>query len=235
MTILTVERPTPNVLVITAQPDGASRERGPRRRLLYDTYALLTILLSAFAVLQTIGWLCSHVAAGFTRNVVVSYGELTEQDMARRPKNEGDSFLLDMWRMWVLSFVNFVEAIQLLTPDRVIWPVLGLMPYALRVKWASWRVLEESVMAVRDVGVQLSVTYQSGKRSVRFIDIARIRRLVLNEGITMHRVIVYMAFLVDGQRRMALAFDHLRLDQAQLISAYMQLRDYIGHETVHAE
>ena len=82
-------------------------------------------------------------------------------------------------------------------------------------------------MVVRDMGVQLTVIYESGHKKVRFIDKSKIRGVVLNEGITMHRVIVYMAFLVHGQQKMAVAFRHLRPSAKELTNIYLRVHKHL--------
>lgn len=40
----------------------------------------------------------------------------------------------------------------------------------------------------------------------QFIDMERIRAVILNEGITMQRVVYYMAFVVEGEKNLVVAF-----------------------------
>jgi GPI-GlcNAc transferase complex, PIG-H component len=58
------------------------------------------------------------------------------------------------------------------------------------------QVVEESVCVHRGLGVQLSTRFRSGSTRHRFIDIASIEAVVLNEGIQLFTVLFYMAFIV---------------------------------------
>lgn len=40
----------------------------------------------------------------------------------------------------------------------------------------------------------------------QFLDLQRVRAVVINEGITMHRVVYYMALLVEGKDKLVVAF-----------------------------
>lgn len=94
-------------------------------------------------------------------------------------------------------------------------PLLGL--------WGLQGVKEETILVTQGVGVQLSTTFYSGHSKTRFLDMHRIGAVVLNEGITMHRVIVYLAFIVAGQDRMVVAFEHLRPPLTTLVPIYRSL------------
>jgi hypothetical protein len=59
---------------------------------------------------------------------------------------------------------------------------------------------------VRELGVQLQTKYFSGKERHVFIDKKRIKSIIINEGIASFSVIFYMAFVVDRNDKMILAF-----------------------------
>lgn len=40
----------------------------------------------------------------------------------------------------------------------------------------------------------------------QFLDLQRVRAVLINEGITMHRVVYYLAFVVEGRDRLLVAF-----------------------------
>lgn len=43
----------------------------------------------------------------------------------------------------------------------------------------------------------------------KFLDRTKIRAVLINEGITMHRVVMYLAFVVQGRDKLVIAFENL--------------------------
>jgi hypothetical protein len=68
---------------------------------------------------------------------------------------------------------------------------------ALALASAASAVVSESVLVMRDVGVQLSVRTMTSRspRSVRFIDVETIAHVVLNEAVTTSDVFHYLCFV----------------------------------------
>lgn len=66
--------------------------------------------------------------------------------------------------------------------------------------------LSESMVVIRDLGIQLQAKYYSGKESHLFIDKRKIKSIIINEGLTYYDFIFYMAFIVEGSDKMILAF-----------------------------
>ena len=65
----------------------------------------------------------------------------------------------------------------------------------------------ESILIVRDLGVQVKTVYMDGRCISRFIDHSCIADIIINEGITMLQVKFYMAIIVEGQDRMVIVFE----------------------------
>ena len=88
------------------------------------------------------------------------------------------------------------------------WPLTILLIWSL----GSWlymsaTILEESIVVIRDLGVQIRRTYASGKHTAIFIEKARIQDLVMIEGIKSYCVIYYIAFILNDTTRMILPFE----------------------------
>lgn len=64
----------------------------------------------------------------------------------------------------------------------------------------------ESLTIIRELGVQIQTKYYSGKQTQLFIDKKRIKSVIINEGIKSFSVLFYMAFVVDKNKKMILAF-----------------------------
>lgn len=58
-----------------------------------------------------------------------------------------------------------------------------------------WSVKSESVLFVSSVGLQLTTTYQSGYQTSHFIPWHFITDVIINEAITRHQVVYYLAVL----------------------------------------
>ncbi|KAI8374615.1 GPI-GlcNAc transferase complex, PIG-H component-domain-containing protein [Radiomyces spectabilis] len=89
-------------------------------------------------------------------------------------------------------------------------------------------VKEESILAMRDIGIQVKTTYWGGSSVSRFVNRLKIEDVVLNEGITMWQIKSYMALLVKDQEKMTVVFEHL-LPKLQpiLLDVYRGVRQTI--------
>ncbi|CAM9426126.1 unnamed protein product, partial [Phaeothamnion confervicola] len=96
-------------------------------------------------------------------------------------------------------------------------------------------VREESLLVIQELGVQLTVKYADGREKSKFIDRAKIKAVIINEGVTMHRVVFYMAFVVEGSDCMIVAFEHLRPRLDALLRVYRGTRAAVfGEEEDHS-
>ena len=59
-----------------------------------------------------------------------------------------------------------------------------------------FKVTQESLLVIASLGVQTTTTFASGRQIARYHHISDIRDVVINEGITMHSVIYYLAILL---------------------------------------
>ncbi|CAN0012989.1 unnamed protein product [Choristocarpus tenellus] len=104
-------------------------------------------------------------------------------------------------------------------------PGLGLLGVGLVVACFLWSfkrrhtVKQESLLVIQELGVQITTKYVDGRETSKFLDKAKTRRF-FNEGITMHRVVFYMAFIVEGQGNMVVAFENLKPRLGVLVKIY---------------
>lgn len=54
----------------------------------------------------------------------------------------------------------------------------------------------------------------------QFLDKAKIKAILINEGITMHRVVFYLAFVVTDRDKMVVAFENLKPRLHILVKIY---------------
>ncbi|CAG8434453.1 13771_t:CDS:2 [Funneliformis mosseae] len=91
-------------------------------------------------------------------------------------------------------------------------------------------VKEESILSIRDVGIQVKTIYVNGRSVSRFIDKSKISDVIINEGINMLQVKFYMAIIVEGQDRMVVVFEHLLPKLNILLKVYRGTRSVIFNE-----
>ncbi|CAI2165762.1 24_t:CDS:2 [Funneliformis geosporum] len=97
--------------------------------------------------------------------------------------------------------------------------------------WIKFSIVkEESILSVRDVGIQVKTIYMNGRSVSRFIDKSKISDVIINEGINMLQVKFYMAIIVEGQDRMVVVFEHLLPKLSILLKVYRGTRSIIFNE-----
>ncbi|KAI9479493.1 GPI-GlcNAc transferase complex, PIG-H component-domain-containing protein [Zychaea mexicana] len=68
-------------------------------------------------------------------------------------------------------------------------------------------VKQESILAIKDIGIQVRTVYWGGRSVSKFIDQHKIDDIIINEGITMWQIKSYMAILIKNQERMVVVFE----------------------------
>ncbi len=71
----------------------------------------------------------------------------------------------------------------------------------------SFHSIAESLLVIRDTGVQLTKRYFSGKEKHMFIDKTHVKSIFINEGYRHFSYIFYMAFQIQGHDKLVLAFE----------------------------
>ncbi|KAI7867387.1 GPI-GlcNAc transferase complex, PIG-H component-domain-containing protein [Spinellus fusiger] len=110
----------------------------------------------------------------------------------------------------LLGIIDLLIAVGLLTLGWLsILPIsllaLGIIGWLL-LKYKS--IKQESLLVMRDIGVQVKAVYWGGSTVSRFITRCKIEDVIINEGITMWQVKSYIAILVKDQD-MVVVFQHL--------------------------
>jgi len=91
-------------------------------------------------------------------------------------------------------------------------------------------VKEESLLVIRDIGIETKTKYYSGRVKNRFIDKSKITAIIINEGFRFHSVISYMAFIVENKSKMVLAFESFFPKLNVLLKIYNGTRAVIFDE-----
>ncbi|OBZ82162.1 Phosphatidylinositol N-acetylglucosaminyltransferase subunit H [Choanephora cucurbitarum] len=68
-------------------------------------------------------------------------------------------------------------------------------------------VRKESILAIRDVGIQIKTVYWNGSTFSRFIDRLKVEDIVINEGISFWQIKSYLAILIKDQEDMVVVFE----------------------------
>ncbi|CAM9214170.1 unnamed protein product [Chrysoparadoxa australica] len=98
----------------------------------------------------------------------------------------------------------------------------------LFVMWLRSGVLEESVLVIKGRGVRLSTRYGSGKECAEFLDMKQMQRAIINEGITMHRVVFYLGFVLEQRDTLAVAFPNLLPRLTVLKQVYKEMQPLLA-------
>ncbi|NWI85640.1 PIGH acetylglucosaminyltransferase, partial [Pitta sordida] len=70
--------------------------------------------------------------------------------------------------------------------------LIGLIIYLHFVK-----IDQESLLVIGSLGIQVTSSYASGKESTTFIEMGKVKDVVINEAIHMQRVIYYLCILLQ--------------------------------------
>jgi hypothetical protein len=84
-------------------------------------------------------------------------------------------------------------------------------------------VVEESLLAMRGLGLQLTTRRDDGSTSSQFIDAQSVKALVVNEGVQSCDVWYYLAVVVVGRPTMVLAYEASRPRLAVLSHIYKRV------------
>ncbi|XP_075690299.1 phosphatidylinositol N-acetylglucosaminyltransferase subunit H [Rhinoderma darwinii] len=94
--------------------------------------------------------------------------------------------------VWVVAYVVFIytQHSAVLTAA-ILFSIIGLLLYLHLVK-----VDHESLLILGSLGIQRTSTYASGRENTVFIEMCRVQDVVINEGISTHRVNYYLCLLL---------------------------------------
>ncbi|KAM6965741.1 phosphatidylinositol N-acetylglucosaminyltransferase subunit H [Aplochiton taeniatus] len=94
--------------------------------------------------------------------------------------------------VWLLAYVVFffTQNTAVLS-SAIIITLVGMMIHIHFVK-----IDHESLLIIGSLGIQVSSSFASGRESTTFIEIGKIKDIVINEAIYMQRVIYYLCVLL---------------------------------------
>ncbi|KAG4103354.1 hypothetical protein H8356DRAFT_1644587 [Neocallimastix lanati (nom. inval.)] len=111
-----------------------------------------------------------------------------------------DIFLILIFAILLILFIK---------KKQVILCILVIMFILLFIYVKCNTIIEESLLVVRDLGVQIKTTYPFRRTYSRFIDKSKIGQIIINEGITAFQVKFYLAVLISGEDHMEVVYKSL--------------------------
>ncbi|XP_028415235.1 phosphatidylinositol N-acetylglucosaminyltransferase subunit H-like isoform X2 [Dendronephthya gigantea] len=105
-------------------------------------------------------------------------------------------------------------------------------------------IVEESVEVIEGFGIQLSSRGRFGKENKTFFNFSAIKDLIINEAVTMQRVIFYLALTVDteykeemknghetkdGSTKMVTLFKNTMLRLEELQNIYKEMQPFLNN------
>ncbi|XP_048841721.1 phosphatidylinositol N-acetylglucosaminyltransferase subunit H [Brienomyrus brachyistius] len=94
--------------------------------------------------------------------------------------------------VWLFAYaVFFVTENTAVLSAAILVTLVGMMLHIHFIK-----IDQETLLVIGSLGIQVSASYASGRESTTFIEMSRIKDIVINEAIYMQRVIYYLCILV---------------------------------------
>lgn len=165
---------------------------------------------------------------------VVNHG--TEESRCREFVVERSPFRYGRWLVKCFLFAGLFYLVNLHHLNFIARTSLtGLLVLVLLLR-LHLAVQRESVLVISSLGIQLTTTFVSGRSVSSFIDTTAIEAVVINEGISMHCILYYLAIIFKGDTQRIQPLFHStwpRLDF--LIQVYRYINSAIvGHmSTAH--
>ncbi|CAL8393370.1 phosphatidylinositol N-acetylglucosaminyltransferase subunit H [Gadus morhua] len=94
--------------------------------------------------------------------------------------------------VWIFAYAVFcLTDNTAVLSSAIIITLIGMMLYIHFVK-----IDHESLLVIGSLGIQLSSSYASGREHTSFIEMSKIKDIVINEAIYMHQIIYYLCILL---------------------------------------
>ncbi|XP_056150248.1 phosphatidylinositol N-acetylglucosaminyltransferase subunit H isoform X2 [Lampris incognitus] len=121
-----------------------------------------------------------------------SHSSLCREFTVSSPKVSISRVMVCTCSVWLFAYVVFffTENTAVLS-SAILITLVGMMLHIHFVK-----IDHESLLVIGSLGVQVSSSYASGRESTSFIEMSKIKDIVINEAIYMHRIIYYLCILV---------------------------------------
>jgi hypothetical protein len=82
----------------------------------------------------------------------------------------------------------------------------------------------ESVLAIRDIGVQVKTIYANGAEKSQFIEQSKLADILIHEGISFQVILYYMTLLVKNEKKTVVVFEHTLPRLSCILDVYRGIR-----------
>uniref|UniRef100_A0A8C5R5X1 Phosphatidylinositol N-acetylglucosaminyltransferase subunit H conserved domain-containing protein n=1 Tax=Leptobrachium leishanense TaxID=445787 RepID=A0A8C5R5X1_9ANUR len=109
------------------------------------------------------------------------------------PKMSVRSVVTATFTAWVAAYAMYAYTENnMVLSATTVSTIIGLLFYLHFVK-----IDQESLLLIGSLGIQMTLTYTSGKESTEFIEMHKIKDVVINEAIFMQKAIYYLCILLE--------------------------------------
>ncbi|XP_023236417.1 phosphatidylinositol N-acetylglucosaminyltransferase subunit H-like isoform X1 [Centruroides sculpturatus] len=109
---------------------------------------------------------------------------------------ERSAFSVRRWVFLTLLFSVLALQYEVYTRDTSLLGIILILLCVILIAKLHLKVKQESLLVITSIGLQFTTTFVTGRQNSKFIHQCHIKDVVINEGITMHRVIFYLAVLL---------------------------------------
>ncbi|XP_056283567.1 phosphatidylinositol N-acetylglucosaminyltransferase subunit H [Pseudoliparis swirei] len=121
-----------------------------------------------------------------------SHSSLCREFTVSVPKVSIGKILVYTCSVWLSAYAVFcVTENTAVLSSAIFITLVGMMFHIHFVK-----VDHESLMVIRSLGIQLSSSYASGRETTTFIEMSKIKDIVINEAIYMQQIIYFLCVLL---------------------------------------
>ncbi|XP_058469099.1 phosphatidylinositol N-acetylglucosaminyltransferase subunit H [Solea solea] len=121
-----------------------------------------------------------------------THSSLCREFIVSSPKVSIGKVMAFTCSVWLLAYaVFFFTENTAVLSSAIIITLVGMMLHIHFVK-----VDHESLLVIGSLGIQVSSSYASGRETTTFIEISKIKDIVINEAIYMQQIIYYLCVLL---------------------------------------
>jgi hypothetical protein len=103
--------------------------------------------------------------------------------------------------------------------------IIAFIVDSIIIVWLQSKVIKETLLVIKDLGIQTCSQTLGGNMSKKFHDISRIRDFIINDHVTFYYVRQYCAFLVENEKNLVVPFKNCdRLRQLDLEYIYCSVK-----------
>lgn len=109
------------------------------------------------------------------------------------PKTSLRSVVTATCAAWVVAYVIYaITENNLVLSAVTVLAIIGLLFYLHFMK-----IDQESLLVIGSLGIQMTLSFASGKESTVFIEMHRVKDVVINEAIFMQKAVYYLCILLE--------------------------------------